>query len=194
MQQLANVLAEMLVREQVINKQDKVIYAYGLQLLLTSGLTTIVILIIGCWTHQLLETICFLMALISLRHYTGGYHASSYLKCFLLSNSIYLGMLLSKHFIPYEDFQQMMIVGSLLTSAYIFYIGSINSQKNPKTEAEMTYRKRVARCLTLLFTLTIGVITVGWKEGLSLAWILFYTQVVTVIGIWSVQNKRRNEE
>ena len=194
MQQLASVLVEMLVREEIINKQDKVIYTYGLQLLLTSGLTTIVILIFGWCTHQLSETFCFLMALISLRHYTGGYHASSYLKCFALSNGIYLGMLLSKHCIEYEVFHQLMLVGSLLTSAYIFYIGSINSEKNPKTEAEMVYRKRMARCFTLLFTLSIGVITIGWEEGLSLAWILFYTQVVTVIGMWSIQNKRRNEE
>lgn len=194
MRQLAGILTEMLVKEQVIDKQDKEIYAYGLQLLLTSGLTSIVILIIGWWTHQLLGTISFLIALVSLRHYTGGYHASSYLKCFVLSNGIYLGMLLSKHFIVYDGFHQMMIVGSLITCAYIFYVGSINSERNPKTEAEMVCRKRMARCFTILFTLSIGVITVGWEEGLSLAWVLFYTQVVTAIGLWIVKNKRRNEK
>ena len=193
MQQLANRLTEMLVKEQIIDSQDKPVYVYGLQLLLTSGIISIVILIIGWWTHQLLWTVCFLIALISLRHYTGGYHAPSYAKCFALSNGIYLGMLLSKRCVAYEGFHQIMLVGSLLSGAYIFYIGSINSEKNPKTEAEMVYRKHMARWITLLFTLCIWLITVGWKQGLSLAWVLFYTQVVTIVGLWSVQNKRRNE-
>ena len=193
MQQLANRLTEMLVKEQIIDNEDRPVYVYGLQLLLTSGLTSIVILIIGWWRHQLIWTVCFLIALISLRHYTGGYHASSYGKCFALSNGIYLGMLLSKQCVAYEGFREIMLVGSLVSWAYIFYIGSINSEKNPKTEAEMINRKRMSRWITFLFTLSIWLITVGWKQGLSLAWVLFYTQVVTVVGLWIVQNKRRDE-
>lgn len=193
MQKIAYSLTELLINEQIINKEEKEIYFYGLQLALCCGLTSVTILAIGWCTRQLFWTICFMTALVALRHYTGGYHAQSYFQCFMLTISVYLLMLLSKDYIAPLCSSQGLIGGSLVACAYLLYKGSINSKKNPKTKEEMQQRKRRARSLVILYSLAVSIIRMEFINWLPLAWILFYTQVVVALGLWVVEKIGRNE-
>ncbi len=67
--------------EQTINKDEEVFCRYGIEIIVSSVLSFALIFILGIGINMLLETIVFFICFSSLRKYTGGYHADSYIKC-----------------------------------------------------------------------------------------------------------------
>lgn len=61
------------------------IYIYGIELAISSLFGTILVILIGIVTRNLIESIIFMAALTSVRVFSGGYHANTYLKCNLIT-------------------------------------------------------------------------------------------------------------
>lgn len=61
------------------------IYVYGFELILSSIIETVALLFIGFLIGKSVETILFLFSFSSIRFFSGGYHANSYLKCFAVT-------------------------------------------------------------------------------------------------------------
>lgn len=61
------------------------IYIYGIELVLSSLFGNILVILIGIVTRSLIESIIFMVALTSVRVFSGGYHANTYLKCNLIT-------------------------------------------------------------------------------------------------------------
>ncbi len=64
-----------------IIKNEKEIYAYGFELVISFFINVLISIIIGMIFSCLIEVIIFLLSFIILRSYTGGYHANTHLKC-----------------------------------------------------------------------------------------------------------------
>ena len=82
----------------VYNNSDKIpldIYIYGFELLVSSVIETISLLLIGLLTGKFVETVIFIISFSSIRVFSGGYHANSYLKCFIVTIAYYLLVLFS---------------------------------------------------------------------------------------------------
>ena len=65
----------------VYNSSDKIpldIYIYGFELLVSSVIETISLLLIGLLTGKFVETVIFIISFSSIRVFSGGYHANSY--------------------------------------------------------------------------------------------------------------------
>lgn len=192
MRQIAFAVTRLLLENKIIGKEDEEVYAYGLQLILNSGTTMVVIIGISLLTRQFGLTAIFLIALSSIRHYIGGYHANSYLKCFCISCMSYIGMLIIVHYISPLLSMEVPLIGSWLINGYLLYKGSLNSEKNPKTIEEMKKRKIISRCLTLLYS---SIITILYSCGCvmpKIIWLLFYVQAITALGLVVVKRQRRH--
>jgi accessory gene regulator B len=85
MRQAAAVCVDLFIESQVIEDTKRDIYLYGLEILFSSGGTTIAALLLGHLFGMLTETLIFLLTFMPLRRCIGGYHASTPGKCFLLS-------------------------------------------------------------------------------------------------------------
>ena len=84
MEHVAHFLTQKLIENKIIEDQDEetyCIYHYGIQLVLSSGIITLCISLLGLCFGKILLAIVFMIALANLRHYAGGYHANSYKKC-----------------------------------------------------------------------------------------------------------------
>lgn len=68
------------------------IYTYGCELLISTGLGMMSVFLISCLLGRPLSGIIFLIVFVSLRLYCGGLHASTYLRCFILSNLVFLSV------------------------------------------------------------------------------------------------------
>ena len=81
----------------VCKKTDKLpfeIYVYGFELLISSIIETGALLFVGFLIGKFIETILFLFSFSSIRFFSGGYHANSYIKCFVVTLFSYLFVLL----------------------------------------------------------------------------------------------------
>ena len=77
-----------LLSRNAIKDEDYEIYQYGLEQLLTSILDLLTLLVIGLIMGMIWQGIIFVLSFMLLRKYAGGYHASTPLKCYLLTTLI----------------------------------------------------------------------------------------------------------
>lgn len=92
---ISSYLALLLVREQIILEEDRRTYEYGFEITIANFINALIIIFIGLCLHSIKEAILFYMVFVSLRYFCGGYHADSYIKCFLsfaLTSVICLGI------------------------------------------------------------------------------------------------------
>ena len=81
---LSSKISSKFVEHKIITEDMVDIYKYGVEITISSIIGFILILIIDLIFKSLMQALIFYIIFIILRSFTGGYHASSYLKCNLI--------------------------------------------------------------------------------------------------------------
>ena len=84
---LAKNVAHFFVVQNITEESKEVIYAYGMELLISDVLNTLIVLLIALISHTLPAVVVFIAVFMGLRQFVGGYHANSHLSC--LKGGIY---------------------------------------------------------------------------------------------------------
>lgn len=150
------------IDKSVINEEDKSIYAYGAEIAIAYLANLVAMIIIGAMMNMLIECIVFLIIFVPLKSYTGGYHASNYKICFVISCFTVAGVLLiTKHVAVNTDefvlFLIMAIVGIL-----IYILGPIEDKNKPLAKNEyIHYKAKIKSILIIEFVLAVIMNSVG---------------------------------
>lgn len=73
-----------------INDEMAEVYKYGIEITLSSLLNVVLILMVSAIIGDIVSGVVFLLCIIPVRSYCGGYHASTYLLCNLVFTLTYL--------------------------------------------------------------------------------------------------------
>ena len=87
---LSTLISDQFVKHNIIPKDAKDVYTYGVEITLSSIIGFLITVIIGMLFNSLIHTMIFYVIFISLRSMTGGYHAKTYLKCNFIFTTITL--------------------------------------------------------------------------------------------------------
>lgn len=88
-----------MIKKNIISYSEKDTYYYGMFVMLFNLLILVTIIFIGSMFGKVKETILFLLFFIPLRLYLGGYHCKTPLRCFLLTNTLFMiGIFINKYF------------------------------------------------------------------------------------------------
>lgn len=123
-----------LIHSESISQKDKEIYLYGIRLLFAITLNIFASLFIGVLLHMITETIFLLCILFPLRINAGGFHASSYTKCFVLSCLLLLGSLILIKFLKTENGIYMSII--MISTIIISFLSPVEDKNKPLEEIE----------------------------------------------------------
>lgn len=74
-------LANKLVKERIITENYYEVYKYGIEITISSIIGFLLTLLIGIMLKNTICSIVFYITFVCLRMLTGGFHATSYLKC-----------------------------------------------------------------------------------------------------------------
>ena len=77
----ARKVTELLLKEKVIEKEYEEVYQYGTELLLSTALDFLIVLIMGAIFGRTEAGILYFLVLATVRTQAGGYHASTYFWC-----------------------------------------------------------------------------------------------------------------
>lgn len=69
------------VRNNLVDKEDEEVYAYGMELLLSTVFNLIIAVFIAIITDTFIPCLINLTAFVSIRIYAGGYHADTHIGC-----------------------------------------------------------------------------------------------------------------
>lgn len=136
-QYLAKQIGKCVTKES--DQDEKQIVYYGLELLLSTWVTTIILFVLGIVFDCFFETICFILFYCTLRQYAGGYHSDTYLKCNLFMSSCYLVILIIDRIIT---FQYSWLLAGIFAIFVIFYFAPVMNQNKRLSEGEVRYYKK----------------------------------------------------
>jgi accessory gene regulator B len=142
---LAEDITFYLITNKIIDIEDKEVYIYGLELLISTLFTSISILAIAAFIEEISSAIIFLLIHFILKSYTGGYHAEYYFICYIYSILTFIVLIFLKNRILLTH---KPIVGALLlivSLIIVFIFAPVTNKNNPKTDGEIAKNKKIAR-------------------------------------------------
>lgn len=89
----AEIVTSYFVKNQIISEDEKEIYNYGFEILLSSIFSITLALVIGIITKRIIDTLVYLTVFCTLRKEAGGFHASTHFRCIFSFISVF-GMIL----------------------------------------------------------------------------------------------------
>ena len=115
---LAKRITMRFIRKFQIKEEDWDLYYLGIEVIVTTALTSLMIMALGIALRNFFGSVVFLLCFMSIRGYCGGYHAKTRVRCFFVSILCYLlsfGMMKGLLFLP-EIAQNILITIGVATA------------------------------------------------------------------------------
>ena len=155
MKSLPKVFSNYMVENSVIKEEDKEIISYGIDLFLSSMLELVSIFIISVFVGNLKETLFFFISFIPLRIYAGGYHASTKLRCYIVSLIIYGIFTLIMTMVPYAYYIKVSLIGTLRSFITIYSLAPIVHNNKSVNSLERKIYKKFSLVISAIESLVI---------------------------------------
>lgn len=107
---LASRFGDYLRKRKIIQEEYFEVYVYGAELFLSFIVTTLIIAVIAVLSGTVWMSLAHLIVFIALRRFTGGYHADTYLKCKLLTVSVYITVILLARYFDIEWYSYLILI------------------------------------------------------------------------------------
>lgn len=146
----ADRLAVVLVRHNVIDRDDTALYAYGIHILLTNLLFLAVTCCAGAAMRVFWQSLLFYGVFRLLRRYAGGYHAATELRCTLLSTGAIVLCLGGVRLLGEASAHPLWLLFAAGASLCIACLAPLDTPAKPLEKTERRcFRRRALFCLFL---------------------------------------------
>lgn len=150
-------LTNYLCGKDIISQEDKPVYKYGYEILMSTILGFIIVVAIGIVFNEILSAAIFYLTFVLTRQYCGGWHANSYLKCNIAFAGICtIVIILSKLLASRMEIAYILLVVAL----YIFTIWELSPMENPNRKFGSGEKKKF-RKISRIGAVIIGLVDVG---------------------------------
>jgi accessory gene regulator B len=187
---LSKRISSLFISNQIIQEEDKEVYEYSFELLLSTLFNLVVVIAIAIVTRRVLEALLFVLGFVPLRSFAGGYHASTHFRCFLILLFTYSLFILTTFFLMTKLVLPITIVLTLSSVLLIFVLSPVEDSNKPFSEEETVKFKRKSRIGILIYSLAIlGLLLLLNNKifGLSLAFGVFSVSLSLLASV--IRNK-----
>lgn len=126
------------------------VYVYGIEIILSTIVEIIAILVFSLCLSDIIDGLLFLLLFMSLRTFTGGYHAKTYRKCFCVTLTSFLCVLYIRNWIVNIYFDEICYVFLILICVYIIYRAPIINERQPLSKIKIVKNGKMAAICLLL--------------------------------------------
>ena len=180
----ANCLVGLLEKFYDISEEERPVYIYGFELLLSTLSSMITIFSVSIIIGKPGYAMFFMLFFFSLRLFTGGYHAKTYLRCFITTNTLFIATILLTEFILFFHLKWIMPILVIISTAVIWIFAPIKNIHHPCSEESYIKNKKRAHLLSSLYSLIfiyIYLFTNFNDIAVNSAWHLITVAVMIVI-------------
>ena len=152
LQRCASQLVGFLYGKSELDQSKKAIYQYGTELTISTAAAVASILLLATLLGNLLWGVIFLVVFISFRLPGGGYHASTYRNCFILTNSVFLAsFILSLILLSTPNITRNVLL--LISCFAIWVLAPISNPHHPVSERTLRKNKIIVRGMVVVDSL-----------------------------------------
>lgn len=188
-------LTKFYIDKNNIDKEEQETYCYCFEVLLSTIINLIVVIIIGVSTKQYFETLCFIITFMFLRGSVGGHHSKTHLGCLLTLITVFAGMILLIKLVPSELLRYTSIGFAIIGWILILLIAPVdNINKEFSIEEEKKFRKKtlvIINVFVIIYTVTMFFAPIT-TISLSIAYAIFVVAISAIMG--SLINKIEHKE
>lgn len=124
-------LACFFVEKNIIKSEEKEIYAYGYEIIISETINWIITIIIAIFTKKIIETAVYMLAFMRLRGALGGFHAKSHMGCIVISALVYVLCLYIINKTPINIYWILIVGGLLLHMGLVIKIAPVAHPNKP---------------------------------------------------------------
>lgn len=161
MMQAAERLSSILVAKSYIKAEEHHIYSYCFEVIFSSIAFWGSMFLFALFTGTFLPTALYLISFLLFRHIAGGYHASTHLRCFMMSVVCYAIFFLAITFIPNHFYQNLSFLFIAVSYAAFLAFAPLDHENNPFTPEQKLQLRRKLLILMLFFLLVIALLATG---------------------------------
>lgn len=186
---LRDKLVKSMADNNVIDTDEIDVYRFGVQLLSETMISFLIFLIIAALFGSVTETIVFTAAFAALRQYAGGFHASEFIYCLLISCGIVGVFSIIVRFANLN--LQYALALSAISLPIILMLAPVDSKYKPIPENDKTaYKKKLI--ILLLFEIITACITAFFSIHYCLCIVLSWSVLSMLMVAGNIQNKNNS--
>lgn len=157
---IAEIITDKLEKNGAFISEDRDIYLYGAQHGLNMLLFLCSVALIGFVLNVFWYIILFLIAFVPLRRFAGGHHASTQLKCHIVSTVALVCIGLAPRFVNIHG--TLMVVLILALGSFIMLMAPIGTKNKPLDALEVkVYGKKARKICVIEIVIAILCILIG---------------------------------
>lgn len=179
---LAKQGVHLLLNKKLISASKKRSYQYGMELLISTVINVIIVLLIGSLFHKLPETTIFLLFFCTLKRYTGGLHMSTYASCITTFSCIYLFLMIFDCSFRFKENTYFTVCICLLNGLILFLTPLEDPGKKLSDEEKRVLKKKIYFTLsffTTIFLFTICIVNWEYSRYIGFAMLVLDLLVIT---------------
>ena len=148
---LSDKLTSKLVDKRTIKISEYNFYKYGFEIMISTLIGMIETLIIGVVLNSILLSVVFYIVFTSLRFFTGGYHADTYLNCKIIFGiTCLMSTIISKYFYSIFKMPYIIIMGLIYLIIVILLCPCENKHKKLTEQI-----KRKNKIISIIYSILI---------------------------------------
>ena len=159
---LSKKITNILTQNKIISEDETPIYIYSFQIILSSLVSSIFIVVWSILFKQIFNTIIFYIGFFLCRKSSGGYHAKSHIACFLLTQILFISYLTLISFSNILENKLAFILIAILSNIIIFTFAPVDNENKPFTEDEKVKFLKKSRILSLI-NMILVFISIYWS-------------------------------
>ena len=145
-------ITDLLEKQGAIESDKSEFYVYGMTLMISSTVTLLATLLLGFVFHVINSVLVFLLFFVSVRIFSGGYHSSSYLRCFLTFMLMQGSFIVIQRNLPERAVLPSTLIISLISLFLIFKFSPVSHPNAPKRASDWFRFKRLSRIICIIET------------------------------------------
>lgn len=147
---ISGLIADCLIKNGRVNIEERDFYSYAAYNLLFTTIP-LCFFLAGCViAGKGINGIIILVIILSIRRYSGGYHANAPLKCVCISLSM---LIVSVICTEYLRFSLIMALGAIISAVLIWFSSPVECVNRPLDEEEKEYCRNVSRRVIVIWAI-----------------------------------------
>ena len=186
---IASGVVEKLTDSTTISDTEKELYLYGFFILISQILYFIITIIMGILLDIVSLSIVFYISFQFIRRYAGGIHASSELKCEIISTtSIFISLLCVKSNVMF-NIQIPTLILTLFASIVIFILCPLDTPEKPLTKEELRYFRKIS---LIVLAIMVSIIIISIVIKLTIAYPICFSIILESVFLVAGKIKREH--
>lgn len=154
-EKVSNRITDYFIENKYVDQEDRDIYLYGSEILVSEIICTVITLGIGIFLGIFVKTVLYLTIYTMIRVYAGGYHAMSHKMCITLFNVLYICFSAVTELAFCLNISDFLCLVTIFAILIILRLAPVQDMRKVLDKSEIESYRKIARRRTVFWGVSV---------------------------------------